>query len=343
MRVTTRQKQTPENRGVRVAAASDPASGNRGIGIKPTSIVGSNFTPWVKRQLASNENLLERLKQGKTKVNLRSKNNLSAFVNSARVKGGLELYKKFGGYYVIGHGFCFRNTGKFRIPKDKALLYVAKSGEQLGNTAMANIEQKLLRNNGRVTAFIQGSGKVTGLYYAGHNTRLFLPGEEVYDQMIHLTKYGPINNFNRNSNTNVKFNRPRSYGPSFGHIFKLPLRPGFSSQTPFDFNRNKNRILWNIPGMLSNRTVGLPNRERYDKRKETWKVSNIIKNGPPGVYVIGTCRQNVHNLSEISTNVLEATIRGMRTVQRGGNNYFKKVAQANIVDPSRGLLKTRNI
>lgn len=311
-------------------------------GTKSSSMVGSNFAPWMKRQLASNENLLERLKQGKTKVNLRSKNNLSAFVNSARIKGGLELYKKFGGYYVIGHGFCLRTNGKFRLPKDKALLYVAKSGEMLGNTTMANIEQKLLRNNGRVAAFIQGSGKVTGLFYAGHNTRLFLPGEEVYDQIVHLTTFGPTNNFNRNSNTNVKFNRPTSFGPSFGHIFKLPLRPGFSSRAPFDFNTNKNRILWNIPGMLSNRTVGLPNRERYDKRREIWKVSNIIKNGPPGVYVIGTCRQSVHNLSEISTNALEATIRGMRTRQFEFN-YFKKVAQANAVDPSRGLLKTRNI
>ena len=340
MRVTGNNGvRVPSNRGMRVNAAP-----------RFSSIVGNKFDPWLKSQIKSNENLIAQMPI-KPRVNLKTRNNASAFVNSARARGGLELYKKFGGYYINAHGLCVVGTGKFIVPKDKAILYIAKSGELLtdspgalmeeGNT-MSAVEKKLLVNSGRISAFIQGSSNVRGLKYGRRDMTLFLPGEEVFDQYVHLT--ADETPFNRNSNFNKLSINPIKIGPSFGHIFKLPLGPNFSSHKPFNFNTNKNKILWNIPGMLSNRTVGIANSARYERRREMWKVSNILKNGPPGVYIVGTCREHINqnNLSKM-TKTVNSTLRGMRvSAENSSAKYFKAVKKANITDPTRGLLQTRN-
>lgn len=304
------------------------------------SIVNKNYNAWMKAQLE----LISKMPNVGPRV-FRSKNNLSAVVNSARSKGGLELYRKFGGYYISGHGFCVRSLSKFRVPNNKAVLYISKASDTLRNNKMALIEQQLLRNNGRVSAFIQGSAKVTNLNYSGENSRLFLPGEEVYDTYIHLTSHdkppGSILNSNYNESLKGKLKPPHSFGPSFGHIWKLPLAPGFSSSRNFNFNRNKNRIIWNIPGMLSNRTINLPTSERYKLRKEEWKISNIIKNGPPGLYIVGTCRESIRsvNLAGNSERSLSNTLKMLAE----NRPYFNNLRRANITDPTRGLLKTRNV
>ena len=299
---------------------------NNWIKNAPT-VVGQNFKNWFKNLVFTN------------KLKFRSKNNISAIVKSARAKAGLELYDKFKGYYINAHGFCLANSSKFIIPKDKAVLFVGKAGEMILNKEAGNLEQTLLRNNGRIKAFIQGSTSFLNLKYGNYKGRLYLPGEEIYEHYLHFTRdvTRPVLNTNINNQNLLKFARVEmtSLGPSFGHIWKLPLPVGYSSLRPFSFSNNKNKILWNLPTLLSRSTNAVNNAARYTMRRQLQKLSTILRQGPPGVYIVGTCRQDVfQNKNSVIKNYSNVfNSRGMKTVSSNMySQFFNKVKSQNTVN-----------
>jgi hypothetical protein len=300
------------------------------------SIVGKNFKPWLKNLVISNPMS-------------RSKNNLSAVIKSARTKAALELYSKYKGYYINAHGFCVANSPKFIIPKDKAVLFVGKAGEFILNNKGGNLERTLLRNNGRIQAFIQGSTSILNtLQYGDYKGRVYLPGEEIYEHYIHLTKsfsigYGGQQNLNININNEnlrkLKNLTAPSLGPSFGHIWKLPLPPGYSSKRPFTFSNNKNKIVWNLPALLSRSANARNNAQRYMMRRQLQKLSTILRQGPPGIYIIGTCRQEMFQNKNLQIKNYTNVIRGMGVQPTRNLNqfsrYFANVKKQNITNSSR--------
>jgi hypothetical protein len=333
-------KNAPRNNGL---ANINDASINNWLKNAPT-IVGQNFKPWLK----------------KVASRIGGKNNISAVVKSARTKAALELYSKYKGYYINAHGFCVANSPKFTIPKDKAVLFVGKAGEVILNNNGGNLEKTLLRNNGRIQSFIQGSTSILNkLTYGDYKGRVYLPGEDIYEHYMHLTReHWPLRSARPNLNLNLNNENLRklknmntmSIGPSFGHIWKLPLPPGYSSQRPFVFSTNKNRIVWNLPALLSRSPNARNNAERYMMRRQLQKLSTIIRQGPPGVYVIGTCRQDIfiNKNSEIQNYATElaraagsAQERGLRVTAQPSQNlnqarrYFSNVRRQNITNASR--------
>ena len=285
------------------------------------SIQNKNFKPWFNSL---------RIKPG-------SANNINAVVKSARARAGLELYSRFKGFYINAHGFCSLNSRKFVIPKNKAVLFVAKSGNFIANSNGRNLERTLLRNNGRIQAFIQGSASIlkNTVKLADFKGRLYLPGEEIYEHTMHFTRrdgrLNSVNNFNaENQNLKKYINlRPLFIGPSFGHIWRLPLPPNYSSNMPFNFTQNKNRILWNLPTFFSKSTNLLPNIGRYALKRQLQKLSTILRQGPPGVYIVGTCREDL-----IANNNLKRSILT--------NNFFRTIRKQNITNPGRVPVKSGN-
>lgn len=313
------------------------------------NISGQNFKPWFTKYV----NTLKA--KG---VRIGSKNNSSMFVRSARAKAGLDLYKKFRGFYINAHGFCVYNSKKFTIPKDKAVLFVVESGKGLYNNKGKQLEQTLLRNNGRIQAFIQGSTNIlkNKVELADYKGRLFLPGEDIYEHFMHFTRsnteyvFNSRNNYINNENLRALSGvaRPKSFGSSFGRIWKLPLPQGYSSQMEFLFNRDKNKILWNIPAFIKNSTAGKPNPVRFAYRPELQKLSTILRQGPPGVYIVGTCRQDViatanRNIQNLNNFVFSAMRGGVPKVGANVSSYFNNVKRQNLTNSTRVPVgRTRN-
>jgi len=315
---------------------------NNWIKNAPT-VVGQNFKPWFKTLVNINRPVI------------RSKNNISAVINSARARAGLELYSRFKGFYINAHGFCTLNSKKFTIPKDKAVLFVGQSGELVNNAKARNLERTLLRNNGRIKSFISGTSSILKhLKYGNHKGRLYLPGEQIYEHTMHLTRskntFITSNNWKNTNINNENLLKLASIehsqiGPSFGHIWRLPLQPGYSSQNPFTFTFNKNKILWNLPTLLSRSPNAKNNGERYRMRRQLQKLSTILREGPPGVYIVGTCRQDViiNNNANINNNSSVMNYQNLLKMERGGsqvqiNNsarkFFTNVKKQNTTNAS---------
>jgi hypothetical protein len=342
-------KNAPRN-----GVSNNGVSNNNWIKNAPT-IVGQNFKPWLKKVINTNNSLISKI-TNRTRIG--GKNNISAVVKSARTRAALELYSKYKGYYINAHGACVANSPKFTIPKDKAVLFVAKAGEFILNNKGGNLERTLLLNNGRIQSFIQGSTSILNkLQYGDYKGRVYLPGEDIYEHYIHFTRDSGWTGMRGPPNSNINLNNENlrklknatfpSLGPSFGHIWKLPLPRGYNGRRPFVFSNNKNRIVWNLPALLSRSPNARNNAERYMMRRQLQKLSTILRQGPPGVYIIGTCRQDIFiNKNSQIKNYAEELSRGIQ--ERGmsvtsqpsqklnqATRYFSNVKKQNITNASR--------
>jgi len=70
-------------------------------------------------------------------------------------------------------------------------------------------------------------------------------------------------------------------------------------------------------------------------RRQLQKLSTILRQGPPGVYIVGTCRQDVfQNKNSVIKNYSTVfNSRGMKTVSSNMySQFFNKVKSQNTVN-----------
>jgi hypothetical protein len=100
--------------------------------------------------------------------------------------------------------------------------------------------------------FLSGKAELEGVHHADISRKSFVPGDGYLDSTVGL--------------------RPLKSQPSFGFVWKLPIK----------FNRvESNKYLPRNIQPRREDVLSLP-------RKTTW-ISDIVRDGPPGVYIVSSC------------------------------------------------------
>ena len=185
-----------------------------------------------------------------------------------------------GAYYVDGHGMCSFPNKKFTVPKDKVVIFMAKATTVLGVNQTNKVEKNYLRTKQGVERFIKGSARENGMNNADFAARAHIEGESIFDQWVVFPRQAPNNRL-----VPVKLGITNVFapalGPSSGHVWRLPLRTSHHRNAPFAQN-NIRRVL-NLSMFGTNYK-----KNRFGK---AFMLSELIKNGPLGVYIVATCRE----------------------------------------------------
>ena len=280
---------------------------NQTRGMKLVSLINNSRGVSIKKTIPCAQNV----KEFASKMNITS-NKLNAYLNKIldnNVGGNinnnetvyqkvLAIYKKrtdqmtanyksigktaspfVGAYYVDGHGMCSFPNKKFKIPDGKVVIFMAKATTVLGVNQTNRVEREYLKTKEGVERFIKGSARENGMNNADFASRAHIEGENIFDQWI-IFPWPKI----MNEKIPIKLNNRTVFAPSLGlssgHVWRLPLRTTHT--------RNSNFRADNIK-----RVVNITDSRNYLKNRfgKAFKLSDIIKKGPRGVYIVATCRE----------------------------------------------------
>lgn len=282
-------------RGMKVLSVPD----NSGRGLKivariPCSQSVANFVSTMQnKDLNKLLNNIEKLNVGGAlnTANTRRAKVLNIYnkVTALKNKGGASPF--VGAYYIDAHGVCSRMP-KFTIPFGRAIIFMSRARTTL-NAGLTNVaEAKYMTTKEGVRRFISGSARENGLNNLDFKSRAYYENESVYDQWIGIPPNRP------NAHT-IPMSPPFTtstgqaflshLGSSSGHVWKLPLKPGHNRNNIFSYNGNNMSRVLNLK-MFKSRTGSYKNN-----KAGFYKLSDIVATGPPGVYIVATCREFANN------------------------------------------------
>lgn len=178
----------------------------------------------------------------------------------ARQRELRRIFEQHGAYLVDGHGSypTYTTNAGLVLQKpdlvspgvDRAVIYLAEPGKCMFIQTGRILSDRYFRTRTGILEFLSGKAERAGVHHADISRRAFVGGmDEFYDSYVDL--------------------KPAANAPSFGYVYKLPLRDPLALT-----NLTKNRV---------------PKRNEVLNfgRMKTW-VSDIIHRRP-GVYIINSC------------------------------------------------------
>jgi len=173
-------------------------------------------------------------------------------------------------YLIEGHGryplYVTENSPKKyilrrplqKVPEGKAIIYMAEAGKCMMIMLGKQVTGTYFTTPAGIKEYLTGVAEKEGVYHTDVSAKSFLPSDPGYhDSTVHLS--------------------PDKNQPTFGFIWRLPLR---FTPTVLNLKSNRSPTLGEVINI--ERDLGI------QKRKEMW-ISEIVNNGPPGVYVVFSC------------------------------------------------------
>lgn len=202
----------------------------------------------------------KRVRSPKTRT---AKESLAGF--KMRTKYLVDTFNMYGAHLIEGHGsyplykksdthkeYVLRRPDPVPVPWGKAVVYLAEPGKCMWISTGRQLGARYFGSEKGIIDFLSGKAEIEGVHHADVSRKSFIPGDGYLDSTVSL--------------------RPSKKQPSFGFVWKLPI----------DFERvESNKYL---PRNITPRrqdVLSLP-------RKTTW-VSDIVRDGPPGVYIVSSC------------------------------------------------------
>ena len=202
----------------------------------------------------------KRMRSLKTRT---AKESLEGF--KMRTKYLVDTFKMHGAYLIEGHGkyplysmhaprkgYVLKRPNKVPVPWGKAVVYLAEPGKCMWITTGRQLGAKYFGSEKGIIDFLSGKAELEGVHHADISRKSFVPGDGYLDSTVSL--------------------RPSKAQPSFGFVWNLPIK--------FDRVESNKYLHRNIQPRHKD-VLSLP-------RKTTW-VSDIVRDGPDGVYIVSSC------------------------------------------------------
>jgi len=209
---------------------------------------------------ASPSPVAKRMRSPKTRT---AKESLEGF--KMRAKYLVDTFKTYGAYLIEGHGkyplykrsdthkgYILRRPDKVPVQWGKAVVYLAEPGKCMWITTGRQLGAKYFGSEKGIIDFLSGKAELEGVHHADISRKSFVPGDGYLDSTVSL--------------------RPSKAQPSFGFVWNLPIK--------FDRVESNKYLRRNIQPRRED-VMPLP-------RKTTW-VSDIVRDGPAGVYIVSSC------------------------------------------------------
>ena len=202
----------------------------------------------------------KRMRSPKTRT---AKESLEGF--KMRSKYLVDTFKMYGAHLIEGHGkyplykrsdyhkgYVLKRPDKVPVQWGKAVVYLAEPGKCMWITTGRQLGARYFGSEKGIIDFLSGKAELEGVHHADISRKSFVPGDGYLDSTVSL--------------------RPLKTQPSFGFVWKLPIK--------FDRVESNKYLPRNIRPRQED-VLSLP-------RKTTW-VSDIVRDGPPGVYIVSSC------------------------------------------------------
>lgn len=194
----------------------------------------------------------------------------AALAAGARTDKLLDIWRKHGAFLVEGHGhypiyrekateksvYVLKKPDPITVPQDRAIIYLAEPGKCMWITTGRQLTARLFHSKEGLEEFLSGAAERKGVHHADISRKAFVFPDAFIDSKVNL--------------------EPKPKQPAFGYVWKLPLMNPRISQNKW----NKDRV------PFANEVLNF-------KQKDTW-VSEIVFNGPPGVYIVSSCLDVPH-------------------------------------------------
>jgi len=187
------------------------------------------------------------------------RDSLLKIYNEARASYGHGAYLIEGhGHYPLykrshqHEGYILQRPDPIDVPPNKAVIYLAEPGKCMWITTGRQLGSRYFGSESGIKDFISGKAELEGVHHADISRKAFVPGDKYLDSKVSL--------------------KPKNSEPAFGYVWKLPI----------EFKR-----------MESDKYL----RKDFEPRRgdvigfsrSSWWVSDIVRMGPPGVYIVSSC------------------------------------------------------
>ena len=173
-------------------------------------------------------------------------------------------------YLIEGHGryplYVTENSPKRytlrrplqKVPEGKAIIYMAEAGKCMMIMLGKQVTGTYFTSPAGIKEYLTGVAEKEGVYHTDVSAKSFLPSDPGYhDSTVNLS--------------------PSKNQPTFGFIWRLPLR---FNPTILNLKANRSPTRGEVLNVRTDLFI--------KKRQEMW-ISEIVNNGPPGVYVVFSC------------------------------------------------------
>jgi len=190
---------------------------------------------------------------------------------ATRLQTLMDVYKYSGkkAFLIEGHGhypiykkqspaksYILRRGTPVQVPPGKAVIYLSEPGKCMFISTGRMLGAGYFMTSHGLENYLSGKAEAEGVHHANVSRKAFVPGDSFIDSAVSLA--------------------PKANQPSFGYVWHLPIRhPRFQG-----VNMSKNRV------PTVGEVLNLP-------RKDMW-VSDIVRDGPYGVYIVSSCLDVPH-------------------------------------------------